>query len=375
MNIVRNWTTTLPEYCGIESIRFESEWIILDLYGKGNEAKIALNTINGKIQKREVREPGLKGFVEKKANEYIISIMKGCNNKLLSKVIRGLNVKLMCKQDLCIIAHINRERVLTITLISRDGSIIDELKIGKVYEFDIASTASVLALSTIGVNEETTLLLLVDPSTKSVIERLTGFGGFLLPSLDFIIVYSYIENKPFSKIYTENGEELFEIDGLPTLPPYTPFPRHTNQYLCEPHKIVFITKNDIRVVNSRDFTLENILPKPPLMRGVVDVDSRSYVITGFSKISGLPLLTQYLVTGDIKWFIHATNSFSYALASQRLIAIYSRSPLNETRIYALDDNGMPLYIDSFAPNVFPLIVKENTVILTDIKMVSSYSIE
>ena len=93
-----------------------------------------------------------------------------------------------------------------------------------------------------------------------------------------------------------------------------------------------------------------------------------------TNLIGKPYLAKYGQAGDIKWISHILHGVNYVLASDKIVAVNHREPVRETRVYRIVGNTL-VHEDTFGSQVYPLLVRGDTVILTNNKVVSSYSME
>lgn len=375
MVIIHNWSRHLPEKCEIRSFKITAEQIILDLYCSDYVQELRLNTINGKIELGERRKPGLRGKVEKRRNFFIISCYQGINKILWNRVERGLNTKVICKMEICVITTINKDRVLEIRIVDKRNEELDYITIPNIYDFHVSASEDLIAISTLGYSEDSNTIILIDPATVSVIEHVTGFGGYVLSTLEYIFIYGYRGNSLFTKIFSGEGEEVLETEGIPVLSPYNPFASPSRlPYMFSIENIVVMDRNEIKVFDIYDLSQIYTALKPPLTRGVIDVNINEPSIIVYGILTGKPYLIKYDHSGIIQWISHILKDFIYALVSDKIIAMYVKSFGGETRIYRINDNTL-IHEESFAPKVLPLLVRGDTVILTDGRIVSSYSLE
>ncbi len=375
MAVIHNWSRQLPENCELHFFRVTTDQIVLGLYCSDYLQELRVNTINGKIELGDRRKPELKGKVEMRKNFFIVSCYQGLGKILWNRVERGLNTKVLCKMEICIIATMNKDRELEVKIVDKRNEELDRIRIANVYDFHIGASDELIILSTTGFTEESNTVTIIDPATVSIVEHVPGFGGFVLSSSEHVFVYGYKEGGMITKVFTGEGEEVLETEGIPVLPPYNPFAYpliHHGMFSTE--NIIIMDRNEIKVFDPYDFSLIYTALKPPLTRGVINVDINEPSMIVYGILTGKPYLIKYDHAGVVKWISHVLRDFVYALTSDKIIAMYIRSLGGETRIYRIAGNTL-IHEESFAPHVFPLLVRGDTVILTDSRIISSYSIE
>lgn len=374
--MTHEWTRPLPSECSIFSIRFRREWLDIELYCREGIVESSINTLNGRIELKDRREPELKGVVERKGEVYVATAYRGFGNKLWTKTLKGLSVRFLCKTELCVLSILKPNRELEASLLDKDGETIDTVVLRSVYDYDLRSSHSMIALSTIGFGEESTSTLLIDPSTASIVDHITGYGGYVVACLDHVIVNGYRDNRAVAKVFSSEGEEVLEVDGKAVLPPYNPFVYQLDgSERFEVKKIVLIDKYEVKVFDPYDYSMIYTVSRPPFTRGVLDIDVEEYRIVSLSHLMGKPLILEFDFRGSVKWVSHVIHGFRYGLVSSDMVSLYFIGDEGgETRIYSIEDNNL-IHEDSFGGNVYPIALRKNRVILTNEKLISSYVLE
>ncbi len=376
MALKHEWSRPLPSGCEIYSVRIHGEWIDLSLYCSDYISQILINIINGRIQTKERKGLELKGVIERRGEFYVATCYRGYENKLWNKVLRGLNLRFLCRTEICVSALMKPNRDVEITIMDKDGETIDIMTITNVYDYDMKASSSLIVLTTKGYREESTSTLLIDPATASIIDHITGFGGNVLASLDHVFVSGFRENRIVTKVFSSDGEEVLEIDGQPVIPPYNPIAYQIpGSERFEAKNIVVMDRYEVKVFDTFDYSTIYTVLRPPFTRGVIDIDHEEYSIVTLSHIMGKPFILKYDFNGVVKWVSHIVRDLYYALVSNQLVAMYTRTPHGgETRVYRIED-GTLIHEDSFGYDVYPLVVRRNNVLLTNEKVVSSYTME
>lgn len=375
MSLIHNWSRNLPRDCNIHYTRFESDWVIFGLYCTESIEEISIDTISGKLQKRRSSEAELKGFSEFRKNFYVLTCYRGLNKRIWNRVERSLNSKIICRQNICVTASLKPERVLEIKIIDIKNEDLETISIENTYDFHIGSSLDLIAVTTTGIRQEYSATVLIDPATLSVLDHLTGFGGYIVESTDYLLIYGFSKGKYVTKMYSSHGEEVLEIDGIPVLVPYNPLTHRVHRdKLFDTKFIGIIDKNDIKIVDPSDFSIILTCIKPPFTRGVLSVDLEMYSVTVYSVFGNKPLIIKYDSSGAPVFISHELSGFRYGLFTSKMATIYVERGYGETRVYRIVDN-MLIHEDSFGPGVFPIFVRGDTVILTDSKKISSYSME
>lgn len=375
MSLVHNWSRSLPGNCSIHYVRFESDWIILGLYCTDSIEEISVDIINGKLQKRRSSEAELIGYSEFRKNFYVVTCYKGLNKRLWNRVERSINSKIVCRQNICVVANLKPERTLEVKIIDVKNEDLETINIENTYDFQIGSSLDLISITTTGMWQEHSATVLIDPATVSVLDYITGFGGYVVESTDYLSIYGFSKGKYITRIYSSHGEEVLEIDGIPVLIPFNPLTYRVHRdKLFETRLIGVVDKNDIKIVDTSDFSISATFIKPPFTRGVINVDLEMYSIMVYSVFSSKPLIIRYDPNGVPLMISHEISGFKYGLFTNKIAAIFVERKDVETRVYRIIDN-MLVHEDSFGPGVFPLIARGDTVVLTDSKKISSYSLE
>ncbi|MEM1741529.1 MAG: hypothetical protein QW615_04530 [Desulfurococcaceae archaeon] len=375
LNIVHNWTRVLPENCIIQYVKFESDWIIIGLYCSDSIEEISIDIVSGRIQRRKSSELELIGYAEFRKNFYVITCYKGLNKRLWNRIEKSLNSKVICRQNTCVTASLKPNRVLEVKVIDARNEEIESINIENTYDFQIGSSLSLVVLTTTGIRQEYSSTLLIDPSTISIIDHISGFGGYVVESTDYVLVYGFSRGGYVTKIYDYHGEEVFEINGVPVLIPFNPLAYRVHRdKLFEFKLIAIIDRNDVKAINPYDFSIVFTSIKPPFTRGVLNIDVETYSLIVYSVLWNKPLIIKYDSNGTPLVISPQISSLRYGLFTNKIAAIYVERERGETRLYSIRDNIM-VHEESFGPGVFPLVIKGDTIILTDSRKISSYSME
>jgi hypothetical protein len=372
------WTRALPSNCVIDNVRFREEYVALRLYCKDSMVEYLINFISGKVDTRKIGEPELRGIVERKREFRTLICFKGYKNRVWSRISRSLSTKMICRKDVCVIADLKPNYALDITVLTGSGDVLESVTVSRVYHFDIAGADNLIAVTTRGVRAESTITMLIDGSTGSVIDHVTGFGGSAIASPDYVLIYGEHEGKIITHGYNNDGEEIIPggEEGLPILPPFNPIPHKVpGSDIFETKRIVFMGRNELRIYNPEEYVMEYTLVKPPFTRGVFNININEYTITVLAQIMGWPLIITFDFKGRIKWLSHIIRDLRYALVSGSVIAMYVHNGVRgETKIYSIKDNTL-IHEESFGPNALPLLVRRTSILLTDGRVVAAYTME
>ncbi|OYT38371.1 MAG: hypothetical protein B6U89_06045 [Desulfurococcales archaeon ex4484_58] len=374
MPLRHSWSRSLAGNCMVYSIRYRREWLELELYCKDHIATILLNVINGRIQHKDRREPELLGNIEVKDKFFVISCYNGLGNRLWSRVLKGIGAKFLCRKEICVSLLMKPDRKLEINILDKDGEVLDTMGVPNVYDFDIGGSREMIAVTTRGFREESTSTFLIDPSIASIIDHITGFGGHVISGLDLLFIVGYREREVITKVYSNEGEEVLEINGYPAIPPQNPIPyKVLGSEKFEIRKIVIIDKYEVKVFDPYDYSMIYTLMKPPFIRGVIDVNDEDYSITSLSTIMGKPYIVKYGINGNVQWISHIVRGFRYAFVSNKLLAMHVEG-INgyETRVYRIDDHTL-IHLDTFGSNAYPIFIRKDSILLSNDKIVSAYT--
>jgi len=356
----------------ITGLKNIGEFIEFKLYCKDKVQTVKLDTIHGKMEFGDSKKPGLIGRVEYRRGLYIVSCMEGLDKIAWSRVEKTLNAKIACRYDICVLATLNDKHVLTIKLIDKSNEELDEVNLENIYDFHIGGSEDLLVVSAISHTMEYNSTLLIDPTTVSILDHVTGFGGYILASLENTFVYGFKQGLLTTKVFSIEGEEILETTGIPVLPPFNPFSYPIGEYqLYSTPYIVIMDRNELKVYDPFDYTIKFIGLKPPLTRGVVNVDPDHGDIVVYASFTNKPFIAKFNIDGSIDWISHIIYGFRYALVSSGIVAVCLNNM--ETRIYRVSEPVL-IHEDSFAP-AYPIFARGNTIILTDGKLVSSYTLE
>lgn len=375
MGIVHNWSRVLPENCAIQYVKQESDWLVIGLYCTDSFEEVSIDIINGKIQRRSSSEPELIGASEFRRNFYVITCYKGLNKRVWSRVEHSLNSKTICRQNVCVVTSMKPDRSLEVKLVNAKNEEVESISIENTYDFQVGASLNLIVVTTTGIRVENSSTVLIDPATLSILDYVNGFGGYVTESTDYLLVYGFSRGKYVTKIYDSHGEEVFEIDGIPVLIPFNPLTHKIRRnMLFDTRFIGIIDKNDIKIIDPVDFSILLTIIKPPFTRGVLSVEPDMHVVTVYSVFGNKPLIIKFDSTGTPVSISHEINNLRYGLFTSKAAAIYIEREFGETRIYSIVDN-LHIHEDSFGPNVYPLTMRGDVVILTDSRKVSSYSLE
>ena len=373
--MIHNWSRQLPENCELDYFRIISDQIMIGLYCRDYLIEVRVNAINGKVEIGERKRPELRSRVELRKNFYIISCYQGKDRVLWNRIERGLNTKVLCRMEICVIATLNKNRELEVKIVDKRNEEIDRVRINDVYDFHMSSSENLIVVSSIAVSEEANTTLIIDPATASIVDHRTGFGGYSLADLEHVLVFGYHGESVITKVFSSEGEEVLESEGVPVLPPYNPFPYPINpRGDFSGNYITLIDRSEIKVFDSYDYSLIYTALKPPLTRGVIDVDVEEPSTTVYTVLAGKPYIAKFDHMGNIRWISHILTGFTYALTSDKLVAVHVSRGGGETRVYRIEGNAL-IHEESFGPRVYPILVRGDTIILTDGRIISSYSLE
>jgi len=375
LTLTHEWTRYIPEHCDIYSVISSGEHLLLNLYCRDYVVEAKLNIVTGKLEFGERKKPVLRGRVEFRKDLFLVTCFYGKDRVLWNKVEHGIGAKIACRMDICVVSSMSKERVLAVKVIDNRGEVLDQLTVPNVYDYHVASSENIIAVSTIGFSEENTVTLLVDAATASIVDYRSGFGGYAVADLDHVYVYSYRAGNAVTKVFDNNGDEVLESDGIPVLPPYNPFAYRANKLFDHgPSHIVIMDKSTLKIYDPSEYTLITTMLKPPLIRGVMRVDVEKPSVVAFTSFMGRLYLAEFAFNGEIEWVSHVLPQLSYGIASNKLVALYVERETGETRVYRISD-GMLVHEDTFAPNVYPLAVRGNQVVLTNNQLISAYTLE
>lgn len=376
MSLKLDWKRTFPDGCIIRGIKNEDESIIFNLYCSDKEIDIAINVNNGRQTIKEQRETGLLGTLESRESVHIATCYRGLGNRAWYKVYRGVITKFCCQQTLCIQATLNKERVLDASILDKNGETIETLRFSNVFDFSIDSSRDIMALSITGINIESSHSILIDLSTVDIVEELERFGGRILSTMDHLLIYGFKEHGlTYTKVFDKKGEEVLEIEGIPYLPPYNPLPIPVHGALkFTSGSIVVADKHTVKIVSPRDYSIITIYVKIPFTRGVFYVDLEENSMISLSNLMGKVVLIKHDARGVVDWVSHILREVAYLVASRSIIVMNTKGLGGETRVYQVSGKTL-IHIDSFPPNVLPIIALGDSIVLTDGRVVTRYVIE
>ncbi|ADI31693.1 hypothetical protein [Staphylothermus hellenicus] len=378
MPIRHAWSRALPSNCSLDAVRFREEYIELRLYCADSMTLYTVNFISGKVDIRRIGEPELRGAVERKREFRILTCYKGYGNRAWSKIYRGLNTKMICRKDVCVVANLKPNYALDISAVTSNGDVLESVTVGGVYHFEVAGSDNLIVVTTRGIRADSTTTMLIDGSTGSVIDHVTGFGGSAVSSLDYVFVYGEHEGKIITHGYNNEGEEIIPggEEGLPILPPFNPIPhRVPGSEIFEVKKVVLMEKNFLKLYNPEDYVIEYTLLKPPFTRGVFNINIHNYSATVLAQIMGWPFIINYDFKGRVIWSSHIIRDTIYGIVTGNIVALYvDNGKIRETKLYSVKDNTLVLE-ESFGPNALPLLVRRSNILLTDGRVVASYMME
>ncbi|ABN69365.1 hypothetical protein Smar_0252 [Staphylothermus marinus F1] len=378
MPIRHTWSRALPSNCSLDAVRFREEYIELRLYCADSMVLYTVNFISGKVDVRRIGEPELRGVTERKREFKTLICFKGYGNRAWTKIYRGLNTKMVCRKDVCVIANLKPNYALDINVVTGNGDVLESVTVGGVYHFEVVGSDNLIAVTTRGIRADSTITMLIDGSTGSVIDHITGFGGSAVSSLDYVFVYGEHEGKIITHGYNNDGEEIIPggEEGLPVLPPFNPIPHKVpGSEIFEVKQVVLMGKNFLKLYNPEDYVIEYTLLKPPFTRGVFNINVNNYTAAVLAQIMGMPFIINYDFKGRVVWISHIIRDTIFAIISGDIVALYvDYGKMRETKIYSVKDKTLVLE-ESFGPNVLPLLVRRSNILLTDGRVVASYMME
>ncbi len=374
MAIKRIWVRTLPENCGLDGISFQDEWIVLKLYCKDEQKNMLIDFLSGKTSIRSLGEPELRGKVEHKREFHTLFCYRGYKQRTWNRIIRGLNVKMVCRKDICVVGIVHPDYNLEVQIYSGSGDLLEKIGIGRVYHFDIVGSDNLIVVSTAGFTRDETATVLFDGSTGTVVDYYTNFGGYAIASPDMVYVIGREEDRVFTRGYNNDGEEVINDEGLPVLIPYNPIPHQIPGMDKFQNKgLAIMDRFEVKVYNTFDYSIDYTVLRPPFTRGIFYIDE--YNMAVLASMMGQTVIINYDLKGRIKWVSHLVRDLEYAIVSPNLIALYvKRKGRGETRIYSIDENTLR-HEESFGPNAMPVIARRSHIVLTNGRVIAAYSME
>ncbi|MEM0355434.1 MAG: hypothetical protein QXO78_01745 [Desulfurococcaceae archaeon] len=376
MSLKLDWKRTFPEDCIITGFKHESESIFFNLYCSSNELDVAVNVNNGRLTIKEQREPGLLGTFEFREHLFIATCYQGLGNRLWYRTCRGVITRFHCQQNLCILATLSKDRVLEASILDKNGETLETMKYNNVLDFTIGSSRDILALSISGLDIDYSRSILIDLSTMNIVDEIEKFGGQIVSTMDHVAVYGFKEyGLTHTKFFDKRGEEVLEIEGIPYFPPYNPLPIPIHERLKFPTNIIVVgDKHNVKIINPRDYSIIFAYTKMPFTKGIFDVDLEENTLISLLNLMGKPVLIKHDIRGVVDWVSHIMREVSYLVSSRNLVALNTRIFGGETRIYRVMDRKL-IHIDSFGSNTIPIVINEDSVILTNGRLVTRYIVE
>ncbi len=374
MPIRHIWTRGLPESCRLEGVGFRDEWIVFKLYCRDEMRSLTIDFLSGKTSIRSLGEPELRGMVEHKREFHTIFCYKGLKRRVWNKIIRGLNVKMICRKDICVVAVVNPNYSLEVQTYSGSGDLLEKIGLGRIYHFDLVASDNIIAVTSAGFTEEGTATILFDGSTGTVIDYYTGFGGYAVASPEMVFIMGKQDDIFMTRGYNNDGEEMINDEGLPVLPPFNPIPLPVQGMEgYEPRIIALMDRHEIKVYNTIDYSIDYTFIRPPFTRGLFGIDE--YSTTVLSSIMGNSLIINYDLKGRVKWASHLVRDLKYAVVSTNLVAMYvEREGRGETRLYSINEDILK-HEETFGPNAKPIMARRSHIVLTDGRVVAAYAME
>jgi len=370
------WTRKFPDYCSLDGFSIDGEWLIIKLYCVDKMIEYRINSISGKTSINTLDEVELRGAVERRREFITFQCFKGYKKKVWGKIVRGLDAKMECRKDICVAAILSPNYTLEIQVYSVHGDILETIGLGKVFSFDIAATENIITVTTHGFTEDNTASVIFDASTGAIIDELSRFGGYLVSSPDIIFIISEQEGKLYCRGYNNDGEEVISDEGVPLFIPFNPIPhRIPGMDRFSSKQVAVMDRNEIRVYNLIDYSIDYTVTRPPFTRGVYNINPDDLSVTALSVIMGMPVIANYDFRGGIRWSSHIIGNIYYALVASDIVAVHEQMKRNTvTRLYKIKD-GYLLQEEVFGPNVMPIIARKSYILLTDGRLVASYMLE
>ncbi len=375
MPFTRLWQYKIPDECILDGLEHRGEWLNLELYCRDDVRKVSIEIASGRAVSRGGSPLELRGVVEFKRDYYILRCFYGYGNRVWSKIKSAVNAKIMCRGETCVIGLLKPNYSLEVDIVNRAGTILESITLGNTLDFDIGGSRNLIVLSTISPYPEHSTVLLIDATSNTVIDEITGFGGRVVSSPSRIIVNGEHEGRYYARIYSDEGEELAYDEGVGVFIPYNPYPFQIPGIELYDEKLIVITDLfTIKVYNITDLNLEYTFIKPPHMRAVFNVDPESNTVTTLSRINDQPLIVNYSFKGEPRWQTHIVRGVSRVLHSTSLIALFDEFYRNETRIGVIK---APVVIEEerFGPGVEPLLVWGRNIVLFDGEFIRAYVYE
>ncbi len=374
MAVRRIWVRTLPENCGLDGIGFQDEWIVFRLYCRNEQKNMLIDFLSGKTSIRSMGEPELRGRVEHRREFHTLFCYRGLKQRVWNRIIRGLNVKMVCRKDICVTGIIHPDHSLEVQIYSGNGDLLEKIGVGRVFHFDIVGSDNIIVVTTMGFTREETVTILFDGSTGTVVDYYTNFGGYALSSPDMVYVIGREEEALYTRGYNNDGEEIINDEGIPILIPYNPIPHQIpGMERFQSKGLIILDRMEVKVYNTFDYSIDYTILRPPFTRGVFYIDEYNIAVLG--SIMGHSVILNYDLKGRIKWVSHLVRDLEYAIVSPSLVALYvKRNGRGETRIYSIDENTLR-HEESFGPNAMPIIARRSYIVLTNGRVVAAYSME
>ena len=374
MPVKHIWTRGLPEGCELEGVGFYDEWIEFRLYCRDEMRMVRIDFLSGKTSIRSLGEPELRGSVEHKREFHSVFCYKGLKRRVWNRIIRGLNVKMKCRKDICVVAVVQPNYNLEIQTYSGNGDLMEKIGLGKVYHFDVVASENLIAVTSAGFTEEGTATVLFDGSTGTVIDYYTGFGGYAVASPEMVFIIGKQEERTYTRGYNNDGEEMIHDEGVPVLAPFNPIPHQIDGMNgFQPKIVALMDRHEIKIYNTIDYSIDYTVIRPPFTRGVFHIDEYNAAV--LSMAMGKTLIINYDLKGRIKWASHLVRDLRYAVISSNLVAMYvQRNKKGETRLYSISGNILK-HEESFGPNAMPIIARRSHIVLTDGRVVAAYAME
>ncbi len=368
------WTRGLPEDCRLEGISFRDEWITFKLYCRKEMKSMTIDFLSGKTNVRSLGDPELRGAVEHKREFHTLFCYKGYKHRVWNKIIRGLDVKMMCRKDICVVAMVNPNYSLEVHTYSGSGDLLEKIGLGRIYHFDVVASDNLIAVTSAGMGEEGNATILFDGSTGTVIDYYTGFGGYAIAMPDMVFILGKSEDTWITRGYNNDGEEMIHDEGIPILPPFNPIPHQIPGMEGYQSRITaLMDRHEIKIYNMVDYSIDYTFIRPPFTRGLFSIDE--YNTTVLASIMGNSLIISYDLKGRVKWASHLIRDLKYAVISTNLVAMYvERGGRGETRLYSINERILK-HEETFGPNAMPIMARRSHIVLTDGRVVAAYAME
>ena len=379
MPVKNLWSRTLQRNCRIDAIRYQYEWIELRLYCREQYLNYRINSISGKVEIRRLDHVPLRGTVDHRREFHTLICYRGLENRAWTRIVKVVNAKMVCRKDICVAALAKPGLILEINIFSGNGEILERFTISGVIDFKIVASDNLLVVTTRGIRKQGTITLVIDSSTGSIIEHLTGFGGNAVANIDYVLVYGEHEGKMITQGYNNDGEEIIPggEEGIPVLTPFNPFPTMIDEQaiMFESKQIILMGKNELKLYNPEEFLVEYTFIRPPFTRGVLNLNIHENTASVVARIMGRPVIATYDINGKILWVSHSVKNLIYSLITSEIVGMAVKEDgIWKTKVYRIKGNSLELE-KILAPNVFPIYARKDNIIVTDGNVVALYRVE